>query len=48
VPASLSISTYKQGLSFAFPSEANGKKDQSIESIKQESASFSASTQSAK
>jgi len=46
-PASLSISTYKQGLSFAFPNEANGKNDQSIESIKQESASFSASTQGA-
>jgi tetratricopeptide (TPR) repeat protein len=37
-PLSLSIATYKQGLSFAFPNETNISKNQSIESIK-ESAS---------
>jgi len=37
-PVSLSIATYKQGLSFAFPNETNISKNQSIESIK-ESAS---------
>ena len=35
-PASLSISTYKNGLSFAFPNENKGE-NQSIESIKSES-----------
>jgi len=43
-PASLSITTYKQGLSFAFPNETNNAKNHSIESIKRENSSSSASS----
>lgn len=39
-PPSLSITTYKQGLSFTFPNEIKGQRH-SIESIKQESISSS-------
>jgi hypothetical protein len=44
-PVSLSISAYKKGLSFAFPNETNSKNNDSIESIKRESASSSVITQ---
>eukprot|EP00533_Pseudo-nitzschia_delicatissima_P000685 CAMPEP_0116101242 /NCGR_PEP_ID=MMETSP0327-20121206/12708_1 /TAXON_ID=44447 /ORGANISM="Pseudo-nitzschia delicatissima, Strain B596" /LENGTH=978 /DNA_ID=CAMNT_0003593195 /DNA_START=169 /DNA_END=3105 /DNA_ORIENTATION=+ len=47
-PVSLSISTYKKGLSFTFPNETISQENQSIESIKRESVSSSAATQSAK
>lgn len=44
-PVSLTIATYKQGLSFAFPNERNSKESYSIESIKRESESLSPSNQ---
>ena len=47
-PVSLSISTYKKGLSFTFPNETISEENQSVESIKRESVSSSEATQSAK